>query len=247
MIRSVWVILNLIVVTIPLALVIIVASFFRNAPESIYDGIPRIWAGWMLRVSGVRVQAFGLAHIPMGSPVIFIANHASWFDVLALACVIPKRYRFVGKKELTRVPLWGRAWQAAGHIAIDRSDTQRAVESLDRAARLVREDRSSIIIFPEGTRSPDGQLQPFKKGAFMLALHTGIDIIPVALQGTRALLAKGSWRVRPGRIIVRFGSPIVAASHSVDTRDDLMAQVRTGIQSMLDAPAPGTSESDVGH
>jgi 1-acyl-sn-glycerol-3-phosphate acyltransferase len=239
LIRSIWVVLVLLVVTPPLSLIIVVRSLFPGEAPRIYDGIPRMWARLMLRVSNVRVTTIGLEHIAPGRPQIILSNHVSWYDVLALTATIPKRYRFVGKKELTRVPLWGRAWQASGHIAIDRSDTFRAVESLDRAGQLVREDRSSIIIFPEGTRSATGELQPFKKGAFMLALHSGIEVLPTAVQGTHGILPKDNWRMRPGRIIVRFGQPIETAAFAPDQRDELMAMTRTAMESLLAAPAPG--------
>jgi 1-acyl-sn-glycerol-3-phosphate acyltransferase len=245
-IRLFWVTLYLLVVTPLLSLIIIIRSFFPGSAEPIYDGIPRLWARWTLRVSGTPVTAIGAHHIAPGRPQIFLCNHASWYDVLALATIIPKRYRFVGKKELARVPLWGRAWLASGHIAIDRSDTVAAVESLDRAGRMVREDRSAIIIFPEGTRSATGELLPFKKGAFMLAMHTGIEIVPVAVQGTRAIMPKGSWRVRPGRIIVRFGAPISAATQAALSRDELMSRVRAEIQALLDARMPEPGEGHVG-
>jgi 1-acyl-sn-glycerol-3-phosphate acyltransferase len=247
MIRTAWVVLNIIVVTIPLALAIIVASFLPGSWDRLFDRIPRIWAAWILRSAGVRMHAIGLDNINTGRPQVFLANHVSFYDVLALALLIPKRYRFVGKQELTRVPLWGRAWQAAGHIAIDRANTHRAVESLDRAGRIIREDRSSVIIFPEGTRSDGGEMLPFKKGGFMLALHGGIDIIPVAIQGTRGIMPRGRWRMRAGRIIVRFGRPITTTDYTVDMRDELMARVRSEIEAMLALPAPGTSEPDVGH
>lgn len=247
MIRTAWALLNILVSTIPLALVIVIASFLPRVPDSLYDRIPRIWARWILDRSGVALHAIGLSNIAVGRPQIFLANHESFYDVLALTCLIPKRYRFVGKKELTRVPLWGRAWLASGHIAVDRGNTLRAVESLDRAGRVIREDRSSVIIFPEGTRNDGTGMLPFKKGGFMLGLHTGIDIVPVAIQGARDILPRGRWRVRPGRIIVRFGEPIPTAAYTVDTRDELMARVRSAIETMLELPAPGTTERDVGH
>lgn len=247
MIRSIWVVLNMLVATPPLALAIVIRSFFPGKAERFYYRIPRFWAAWALRVSGVEVTTLGLENVAPGRPQILLANHVSWYDVLALTCVIPKRYRFVGKQELSRVPLWGRAWLASGHIPIDRRDTARAVQSLDRAAAMVQQDSSSIIIFPEGTRSADGTMLPFKKGAFMLALHSGIEVVPVAISGTRAILPKGSWRVRSGRIIVRFGAPIPAAQYSTETRDELMSRVRASIESLLDAHPTGTSEANVGH
>lgn len=227
------------IVTPPLSLVIIIGTFV-NAPERLYDRVARLWVRLLLRSAGVEVRAIGLEHVTPERPQLLLANHASHFDVLAIADIVPTRYRFIGKTELQRVPLWGRAWVAAGHIAIDRSDTARAVQSLERAARLARSDGSSIIIFPEGTRSPDGRLQPFKKGAFMLALQSGIEIVPVAVTGSRDILPKGSWRPRAGRIIVRFGPPLQTAGYTEATRDELMGRVRDQIDELLNAPPPST-------
>jgi 1-acyl-sn-glycerol-3-phosphate acyltransferase len=237
----------MLVITPPLALVVVIRSFFPGESSLIYHGIPRFWAAWALRVSGVRVTALGLENIAPGRPQILLPNHVSWFDVLALACVIPKRCRFVGKAELARVPLWGRAWVASGHIPIDRRDTQRAVASLDRAAAKLREDSSSIVIFPEGTRSADGHLLPFKKGAFMLALHTGIEIVPIGIAGSRSILPKGSWRVRSGRIIVRVGTPLRVAESGTSSRDGLMSRVRIEMEQLLAAPLPEQSGANVLH
>jgi 1-acyl-sn-glycerol-3-phosphate acyltransferase len=231
-IRTLWVMLHALVATPSLSLAIIVGTFL-DVPDRVHVRIGRFWVRWLLRVSGVRVTALGLEQLAPGRPQILLSNHTSWYDVAALTDVVPKRFRFVGKVELARVPLWGRAWQAAGSIALDRSDTQRAIASLDNAARLARSDNSAVIIFPEGTRSTDGNLQPFKKGAFMLALHSGIEIVPVVVTGSRDILPKGSWRVRAGRIIVRFGKPIDTACYSSLNRDQLMARVRSEMEALL--------------
>ena len=246
MIRSAWVALNLLVATVPLSIFVIVASLF-TAGKLLYDTVPRFWARWILWASGTRVQLSGIEHIAPGRPQIIAPNHVSWYDVLVLAAYIPKRYRFIAKKELKQVPFFGRAWQAIGHIAIDRSDTQSAIESLDRAARLVREDNSCIIIFPEGTRSSSDEMLPFKKGAFVLALHTGLEIVPTGVQGTRAIMPKHSWRVSPGRIIVRFGRPLTTVAHGEGDRDELMARVRSEIEALRRIPPPETEEAHVRH
>lgn len=246
MIRSVWVVLNLFVVTIPLCILLVGYSLF-GPHHAVFDSVPRFWSRWLLRVSGVRVRVEGLEHVTTARPVIITVNHVSWFDVLSIAGHLPRRYRFIGKKELARVPLWGRAWQAAGHIAIDRQNRQIALESLERAGRLVREDGSAIVIFPEGTRSPTGELQPFKKGAFVLALHNQLDIVPAVVIGSRAVLPKGGWRVRSGTIIVRFGPVVRTAGLGMESRDQLMDRVRSDMQSMLAAPRPDDSERHVDH
>lgn len=238
MIRTIWVVLNVLIATLPLSLAVIIASLLRVRSTRFYDSIPRFWARWLLRVSGVKVHACGLDSINPGTPQIIAANHSSWYDVLALAACTPKRFRFIAKKELTRIPFFGQAWQAAGHIAIDRSDTQRAIQSLGRAGRIVQEDRSCIIIFPEGTRSASDAMLPLKKGAFMLALHNGIDIVPCGIHGARAILPRNGWRVRPGTIILRFGEPVRTADYGDARRDQLIAKVRSEIEQLRQAGAP---------
>jgi len=236
LIRTIGAYSVLVVVTIVLATVVIVCALL-GVRGRIYDWAGRTWGRLMLRASGTPLHVEGLENISPDRPQIFAANHVSWFDVWALAAAIPKRYRFVAKKELARIPLFGPAWKAAGHISIDRSDRASAIKSLNEAGRLLKQDNSSVIIFPEGTRSPTGELLPFKKGAFMLALHTGVEIVPVAILGTRRILPKGGWRIRPGPIILRFGRPIATEGYGEERRDELMAEVRARIQAMLDEPA----------
>lgn len=236
MIRTVWVVLNVLFATIPLSLLVVIGSYLGARPR-FYDQIPRWWARWILWATGVRVEVQGLENLSPDSAQIIVANHVSWYDVLALAAYTPKRYRFVAKKELSRVPLWGHAWVAAGHISVDRTDKQRAVASLDQAGRTILEDNSSVIIFPEGTRSRTGELQPFKKGAFVLALDSGIDIVPTGVEGTREIMARDSWRIRSGRIIVRFGQPVSPAGYDIRQRDALIARVRSDVAALLLPPA----------
>lgn len=236
MIRTIWVVLNAIAATIPLSGAVVIGSYF-GLPKRYYDKIPRWWARWILWATGARVEVHGMENLSPDRPQIIVANHVSWYDVLALAAHTPKRYRFVAKKELSRVPLWGHAWVAAGHISVDRTDNKRAVASLDQAGRTIREDNSSVIIFPEGTRSRTGDLQAFKKGAFVLAMHNGIDIVPVGVQGTYQIMTRDSWRIRSGRIIVRFGPPVSPGGYDVRDRDQLIARVRSDVQQLLLPPA----------
>ncbi|HEX6134565.1 MAG TPA: lysophospholipid acyltransferase family protein [Longimicrobiales bacterium] len=236
MIRTAWFAINLLAATIPLSLLVIIGSY-AGAASRFYDRIPRWWARWLLWAAAVRVDVEGVEHLSLERAQIIVANHVSWFDVLALAARTPKRYRFVAKQELGRIPLFGHAWKAAGHISVDRSDNARAVASLRQAGDTIRRDNSSIIIFPEGTRSPTGELQSFKKGAFVLALHNAIEIVPVAVIGTYRIMPKDSWRVRPGRIIVRFGPPVPTAGVDISGRDELITRVRAEMQQLLAQPA----------
>lgn len=236
MIRTIWVAINVLLSTIPLSLLVVIGSYAGAKPR-FYDQIPRWWARWILWATGVHVDVMGTENLSPDRAQIIVSNHVSWYDVLALAAHTPKRYRFVAKKELARVPLWGHAWVAAGHISVDRTDNQRAVASLDQAGRTILEDNSSVIIFAEGTRSRTGELQSFKKGAFVLALHNGIDIVPTAVQGTREIMARDSWRIRSGRIIVRFGRPVSPVGYDIRQRDELIARVRSDVAALLQPPA----------
>ncbi|HSJ32478.1 MAG TPA: lysophospholipid acyltransferase family protein [Longimicrobiales bacterium] len=239
MIRTIWVAINVLAATIPFSLLVVIGSYL-GASSRFYDQIPRYWARWILWATGVRVEVQGMENLSPDRAQIIVSNHVSWYDVLALAAWTPKRYRFVAKKELSRVPLWGHAWVAAGHISVDRTDNQSAVASLDQAGRTILEDNSSVIIFAEGTRSRTGELQPFKKGAFILALQNGIDIVPTAVLGTRHIMSRDSWRIRSGRIIVRYGPPVSPAGYDVRRRDELIARVRSEVEQMLSLPAHKT-------
>jgi 1-acyl-sn-glycerol-3-phosphate acyltransferase len=245
-IRTIWMAIHLVLATLPFSLLVIVGSYV-GAGTSFYDRIPRWWARWLLWAAGVKVHVTGTEHLAPDRAQIIVSNHVSWFDVLALAAHTPKRYRFVAKQELARVPIFGRAWQAAGHVAVDRSDRQRAVASLDVAARRIREEHSSIIIFPEGTRSATGELLPFKKGAFVLAIDSGIEIVPAAVSGTLHIMPRDRWRVRAGRIILRFGPPVPAAGLEQKDRDALIERVRSQITQMLAVQPAPIREDHVDH
>lgn len=235
MIRAIFVWIAAAFITFFLSASVVVAALFRlNA--GVYDAIARTWGRWILKISGARVVLEGLENVRPDKPQIFVSNHVSWYDVFALAAYIPKKYRFVAKEELGRIPVFGQAWKAAGHIAVNRSDRVQAVRALEEFGRLIRDDKSSIVIFPEGTRSRTGELLPFKKGAFMLALHTHVDIVPVAVVGTRDILRKGDWRVKKGRIILRFGEAIPTEGYTEENRNELIALVRERIQKMLAEP-----------
>ncbi|HEY0674054.1 MAG TPA: lysophospholipid acyltransferase family protein [Longimicrobiales bacterium] len=234
-IRSLWVALNLLVSTLVLSLIVVIAALFGHKGR-IYDWAAHSWSRWMLWSSGSTVTVEGMEYMRGDRAQIIASNHQSWFDVWALAAIIPKRYRFIAKEELRKIPLFGRAWSSAGHISVNRQDRAQAIRALDEAAELMRDDHSAVVIFPEGTRSPTGELLPFKKGAFMMALRTGIEIVPAAVLGSRAVQKKGDWRVRAGRIIVRFGPPIDSSQYDEAHREELMLAVRERIESMLHAP-----------
>lgn len=207
---------------------------WRRAPDlaETCHRAPRRWAAALLRAGRVEVRLSGAEHLHATGPGILVANHESWFDVLALAAHLPVSYCFVGKAELTRIPVFGPAWQACGNIPIDRSDHDAAVRSLDRAGEQLRRQAGVVILFPEGTRSPDGHMLPFKKGAFVLALKLGVPVIPVGIGGSRDVMPKGRWRVRPGTIRVRVGPPIAVEGLDEADRDELVARARAVVEAL---------------
>lgn len=245
MIRLLAVVLVVVPATIVYGARILWAAW-RGVPRGtpLYEEIPRKWSALILRAAGVRVVLEGADVIDPDRPQILVANHASWFDVPAVAAHLPGIYRFVAKQELTSVPIFGRAFQACGHIAIDRKNRERAMASLAIARQRLEEERPTVIMFPEGTRSPDGNLLPFKKGAFLLAIQTGVEVVPMAIVGSRDVMPKGSWLIRSGTITLRFGRPIAVEGLDIEDRDVLVARARDAVQRLLDGHHNPPNEPD---
>ena len=189
---------------------------------------PQRWAHQLLGISGVNIEFENLELIDSERPQVVIANHTSWYDVLALVHV-PGTTLFVAKKELSKIPIFGRAIGGCGHIFIDRQDRNAAVQSLGAAKDLLEKESPTVIMFPEGTRSKTGELQKFKKGAFVLAIQTGVDIVPAAIIGSRDVMNKGSWKITPGTITVRFGTPIPVEGLGMDDRNELTERARAAV------------------
>lgn len=201
---------------------------------------PFRWGRRVLKAARVEVELEGLEHLPLDEPCIIVGNHESWFDIFALVATFPVDYRFIGKVELTKVPLFGPAWLAAGHIPIDRGDRQAAIRSLNAAGETLHREKAAVVIFPEGTRSPDGNLLPFKKGAFVLAAQTQVPIVPIGIRGSRQVMPKGRWRVSPGTIHVRIGPRIEVAGRGEDARDELLAEARSAVEELRRPLPAGT-------
>lgn len=196
------------------------------------DSAPRLWARFLLACAATEVVLENADVIDPDRPQILVANHVSWFDVLALAAALPGRYLFVAKHELEKIPLFAHAARSCGHIFIDRRDRNRAVESLEMARERLDEENPTIIMFPEGTRSPTGALQPFKKGAFVLAIQAGVDVVPAAISGSRDVMRKHSLLIRPGTIRVRFGDTIDVTGLDLDDRNELTARAHQAVRAL---------------
>lgn len=198
------------------------------------------WSWLVCRTCGVRVDVMRDPGNDPGRPAVYIANHQSLLDIPALILAMPVDVRIVAKRELVFIPLFGWALWLAGFVFVDRRDRPRAIQSLDRAVDRLRAGQS-ITIFAEGTRSPDGRLQVFKKGGFILAQQAGVPIVPVAIRGGHGILPKNSLRLRPGRMEVVFAPPVPTDPPPPGGLDALMGLVRDRLRTLLPDEAPPAS------
>lgn len=192
------------------------------------------WSRVGLMMAGVRLRVSGTEHVPVGEPVIFMGNHQGNFDILVLSRAIPRRFSWLAKEELFRIPLFGAAMRRAGYIPVDRSDGRKALRSLDAAAQRIRAG-VSVVVFPEGTRTAAGSLLPFKKGGFILAERAGVPIVPFTINGSLGVNPRNTVRLVLGaEISVRFGAPILTSGEGALKGQPLMDQVRAAIQAGLE-------------
>ncbi|MFH1765110.1 MAG: lysophospholipid acyltransferase family protein [Gemmatimonadota bacterium] len=202
--------------------VVLRVHFWRRNLHCACDKAARRWSQNILWAANVRVNIEGLENLRTDEPQIVVSNHQSWFDVFALAAHLPVRYRFVAKQELGGIPIFGKAWKSCGHVSVDRGNREAAIESLDQAWREIHEEKLTMVLFPEGTRSPDGRLKQFKKGAFVMAVQGQVPLVPVAVVGSREIMPKGSLKVRSGSITLRIGTPIPTAGSTIRDRNSLL-------------------------
>jgi 1-acyl-sn-glycerol-3-phosphate acyltransferase len=200
-----------------------------RTPGSFLDTVGRDWARLLLGASGVTVTVIGLEHVPAAGPVMLVSNHQSFFDMLAILAHVPRPIKFVAKKELRLVPIFGSALWAAGHIFLDRQNRKRAFATYERAAADMVARRAHLLIFPEGTRSRTGLVLPFKKGPAVLAVASGVAVVPCYCAGTFGILPKGSILVRPRPVQVLFGPAIPSAGLTYDDREVFTRQLRDAI------------------
>ncbi len=223
-----WTILG----TVLLGTLAILVSFFSKTGDAVHH-VARLWALTILWVSGIRFVIKGMTENAGSGSYIFMSNHQSNFDIPVLLGGLPYQFRWLAKAELFKIPIFGASMKGAGYISIDRSDRKSAFESLARAAQLIR-NGTSVLIFPEGTRSPDGRLLSFKKGGFVLAVDAGVPIIPIIITGTHDIMPKKSLMIERHPVVVKILAPIETAAYSRENKDDLMTHVR---QVMLAAAA----------
>lgn len=209
----------------------------------VYDQTQHKWARRLLKAAGTPVRMVGFDRVPRDRPVVYISNHQSWFDILALAGTIPGTLRFVAKKEMARIPLLGAAMKASGHIYIDRQNRAQAIEAYEEVAGWIR-DGLSTVVFPEGTRSRTGRLLPFKKGPFVLALAAQVPVVPVYVSNTFQILPKAHLLLRPQPVTIHFGEPIATAGMTYDDRETLLRRSHAEIVRMRAASEDAVFDCD---
>ncbi len=209
-----------------------------HAPRGLHDWVHRNWSRTLLGLAGIRLQVEGLENLRPGEAQVIVANHQSLFDILALFAALPVSLRFIAKIELSRIPVFGGAMRQAGHVFIDRSDLRQAIRAMRSAGERMREEGLTLGIFPEGTRSKTGELQPFKKGSFVLAIETGTRLVPVAVLGGGAILPKGRRLLHPAPMRIRCAPAVELDRLEREDRDALLAETRAEIAGMLGATGP---------
>jgi len=225
--------------TVVIGLPVIAVSPFDREARAV-RALGRTWVRWILRTYRIRVEVSGLENVPTDAPVLFLSNHQSLVDIAAIVDTLPPAvsWRFVAKKELVRVPVFGWCLVTTGQIIIDRGNRERAVKSLERAAARIRAG-ASVIVFPEGTRSADGSLLPFKSGPFHLAVAAQVPIVPVTVSGSQRITPKGSLDVHAGTVKIGFGKRIPTRGVTVEQRNELKARVRAAIAAGYDVELQG--------
>lgn len=218
----------------PIAILVLLVPHLDRGARFTYNYLARGWAWINLTLTGVRVKVIGREKLYLKKHFIIMTNHQSNLDVLALATRLPLQLRWVAKRELLKVPIFGTAIKRMGMIFIDRKDPEKAHESMKKAGEKIRSGLT-VIIFPEGTRSRDGKLLEFKKGGFVMALQTKTPILPITINGSRFCLPKGGlFSLRPGKIQMVIHDIVDVTGLTIEDRDTLLIRVRAVIEGGLD-------------
>ena len=197
--------------------------------------IGRVWSRGVLLSSGVRIEREVAAGLDPAGQFIFMPNHQRLYDIPAVIATLPVETRIMAKHSLFRVPVLGWALRLGGFIPVDRKDRRHAKEAFAAATDRLRRG-SSVLLFPEETRSLDGRLLPFQRGGFLLALKSGLPVVPVGVEGTLSVRRRGEWRIRPRRVAVRYGTPIDPRNYGLRRRRELTERVQEAVSELARAP-----------
>lgn len=231
MLRTLWVVLVALAVTIPLASLTILVAIFRSN-SILIEKIIQVWSRSLVRAAGIDLRAENVDLIDPKQRYILIANHYSYFDIPCIFAAIPQPIRFMAKASLFKIPIFGWAIGRAGFIPIDRKNRRTAVKSFDMAGERIRKG-NTIVVFPEEGRSRERKMRPFQRGAFLLALKSELPIVPTAIKGTYEVFKANATRVTPGPVTVTLTPPIPTAGLTLRDKDRLSAESRARIQMIL--------------
>lgn len=200
---------------------------FADRTFTLYHYLAKIFPLGILIISGIKVKITGLENIDKKATYIFASNHSSYLDITALQWGVPNRLSMIFKKELARIPFFGWQLYLGPYVVVDRKDPQAAMKSLQRAKWVMDNKKISVLVFPEGTRSKDGEVQSFKRGAFYLAAHSGYPVVPVTINGTNRIMPKGTFKLKRGTIYLHFDKPISTEDIKSKPQElELMEKVR---------------------
>jgi 1-acyl-sn-glycerol-3-phosphate acyltransferase len=232
--RALLVIPFALLLTLFISIVTLFRTLVLRKDAASVQGLAAWWAKSICTAGGVVVSVTGTEKLDSEKPYIFAANHQSQFDIFALQGFLGVDFRWLAKKELFQVPIWGPAMRKAGYIPVDRSHGRQALKSLGEAAQKIAAG-TSVIIFPEGTRSKDGKIKDFKAGAMILAIKSGVEIVPVAIDGTYEILPKGKLLMKPGNVAIRVGNPIATKDCTSKDKHTLAQVLQKEVTELLTA------------
>lgn len=230
--RVVWILFNL-VLSVGIFSILILAIGWMDRDKNVTGKLAKMWAQWVIWSTGIQYDVTGLENLEQENKYIFMSNHESALDILLCVACIPCKIVFLAKKELFRIPVFGWAMQAAGMIKIDRQNPERARKSVDEAVHRLIHSSFSTLIYPEGTRSETGDLLPFKKGGFILAIRSQLPIVPVTIIGAGDVLSKGSFTINQGQIKIIINKPIPTWNLEVNNKEELIESCRNTIMKNL--------------
>ena len=231
MIRGVFVYINIVLATL-VSMPLYVALSLIDKSGRLARNVAWLWGGWIMLSAGVSVRITGKENIGSEKSMIFFSNHASYFDVFSLMAHLPVPCRLIAKKELFQIPFFGWTLLKGGHIQVDRSNSRQAYQSMLTAAERIK-NGTPLIIFAEGTRSPDGTLKPFKTGGPAIAIMAKAPVYPVAVLGTFDIHPRGTLKVNKGRIDIRIGRPILTEDLKLRDKVKLTEEIRSAIEKLL--------------
>jgi 1-acyl-sn-glycerol-3-phosphate acyltransferase len=241
MLRTIWTALVAVAVTIPVSIAVIGFTLFSSTSKTV-DRMIRWWARRIVRAAGIDLQVENGERIAADQRFILVSNHYSYLDIpCILAGISQQPIRFLAKKSLFSIPIFGWALGRSGFVPIDRKNRRTAVKSFELAAERIRKG-NTIVVFPEEGRTSTRELRPFQRGGFLLALKSGLPVIPIAIDSTFDVLPVGANRIKPGRVTLRVGMPIATEDRSVREKESLAGESRQQIEGMLFSgrPLPST-------